>query len=168
MPESMLSVTKYPGKKGRWIENRYLPTSLVLVTSEEQSKFLEILTDKRYLETAARAYGVCKRSVLRKMVEFPEFGAAVNLIRDNHRDIVRIELEAISENQAMIPKNVTERIFQLNAKDPDQYRPRQTNIQATSIHVSYGFQSPVAIDRKPEKRVKGAEVKANLTVETPK
>ena len=169
MSEGILNVPQSPGKKGRWIENHYLPTSPVLVTPQEQAKFIEILHENRgFVTIAAKKYGVCQRSVTRKMVEFPDFAIAVQNVRVFFEAQVLDQLEEISENCALDKKNITERIFQMNALNPGKYRPRQTNIQATSIHVSYGFQSPVAIDRKPEKRVKGAEVKANFTVETPK
>ena len=140
------------GRPGVWRDNVYLPTAPVLDTHEKQQEFIEILTDKRYLSLACKEFGICTRSVQRMMTKNPQFAEAVGLIRQMHEDTVLIDLEIISETQAKLPKNTTERIFQLNALDSAKYRPKQVNIAATSVHVTIGW-APPALREKGKKEV---------------
>jgi len=133
-----------------------------LVSSAQKRRFLDLLVDARgHITVAAKKFGVGRTTVYQRLREDSDFSMAVNEIRKEIDEQDLAVLAELSINQAMNPKNVTERIFNLNALDPSRYRPKPQAPQLPPLNITFGF----AIPRLPN--MPGNEVPAEVEVVEP-
>lgn len=137
------SKKELPGHQVRRRSNRYIPTAPVLSTPEEKLVFIKLLQEcDGYEVRAAEKFGCSTRTVRRRKSEDPEFAKAVEEVRWERDQRNLADLATLSLERARDPKNVTERIFNLNALDPGKYRPKPQAPQLPPLTINFGVRIP--------------------------
>ena len=124
--------TVSPKKKG----NRYLPSPPKLPEDKREEYIAILRTHKGLITPAAREFGCSRRTVYRAMEKDPHFKAAVAKVRQDADGKELDKLETVSRNEALDPKNRSERFFRMKALAPERYRERAIPYQATQVNVT--------------------------------
>lgn len=133
------------------------------IRPEQYPDVIQALVDgEGWIERAAKALNLHRATIYRVMGKDGAFRDAVYAVQDMFRRHRLEKMEVISTDEALDPKNVRERIFQLGAHDPGKYRSKQ-QVGPTSINIQFGFQLPKFASTPVGKPVKDhlAEVDAD-------
>ena len=131
-------------------KHRHLDTlkPKILTKRKDQKQFLAILNGDKaegYISRACKEFGCGVRTVQRRMAEDIQFRDKINAIKEGYR-IKRLDaLETVSHVAALDPKNYRERKFQLEALDPEKYRPNFTGYGNAPIQINFGFNVPAGM-----------------------
>ena len=148
-------------KKGRY--NRFIPREPLLRSKKDKRRFLDILNSPKaegYLVYAAEEFGCHYETVRRRMKADAEFAEAANAIRHlfEQQDLAAIEKVSVRNARSDKGNTMSERALQLNALNPEKYRPHQGRQPQTSINVTFGFQIPkVPTELDPAREVKAGK-----------
>jgi hypothetical protein len=141
--------------------SKYIPIPVVLKNKKEQSKYIKLLMkNKGKIYPAAKAYGISYQSVYNRMETDPDFRLAVREAQDLIRKEYAEKLEAVSEEEALDPKNVAERKTQMKAKMPEIYNPHK-NWSSQITKINFTSTSIMIDDRGDPYAVTPEEAKAN-------
>lgn len=120
------------------------------------TEFLDVLNKhKGNLNMACKEYDLHLQAVRNIMTQEPMLSHAINQIKEYHKQKSLEELENVSLENAKIPRNFSERAFQLKAMDPGKYRERtqQQNTQVNVMVAGTPIKDRVSIIEKLEERV---------------
>ena len=136
MAETNLTTQTNEPRRNLFIEKLTTYRKKALHTHKLKSDFLIIL-DKLggNLSAACEEIGVSFSLLNNRREHDQEFNDAIDHIKYNRSAMVLNDLEVISEAQALDPKHVVERIFQLKALNRAKYQPTNRQQTATQINI---------------------------------
>ena len=135
MNEGISTAVAPNGKKENTILKKFYARDRAKLAPSKYNEFLDILLMcGGIIKVACGEYGISRYALTKAVKENPELREAIYELKE----IVRLQrlddLENISFNNALDPKMITERIFQLKAHSPEMYRDKQPT-HATQVNV---------------------------------